>query len=94
MLNDTIKMNRQDQSGRYGYKQVHDWVRSKLGKARTCENCHSQRNVDWANISQDYLYDLNDWKPLCRSCHKRHDLSLPAKELSLSSLTVVNTKKS
>jgi len=59
-----------------GYGALHDWVKSRLGNAYKCENkfCEKiSKTYDWANISGEYRRDTNDWRQLCRSCHKKSD---------------------
>lgn len=55
-----------------GYGALHDWVRSRLGRASACENCgvKDAKKYEWANLSGDYLRDLSDWASLCVRCHR------------------------
>ena len=55
------------------YRRLHYWVEKQLGKATACSRCGSIKNVDWANKSQQYLWDLSDWIKFCRSCHAKYD---------------------
>lgn len=57
------------------YQRVHRWVRKELGKAKECsiDSSHESNRYDWSNISRDYLWDLSDWRQLCRRCHKLYD---------------------
>jgi hypothetical protein len=62
------------------YQKIHYWVKIKKGKRRRCNNCGKKNNKSknslvWANISQKYLWDLNDWECLCRSCHTKNDMN-------------------
>jgi len=54
---------------------LHKWVETKLGKAQNykCLHCDNQAR-DWANKDHSYKRNLNDYLPLCRSCHKKYDL--------------------
>ena len=54
-----------------GYRALHTWVQTKLGKATMCENdpTHISTRYHWANISQEYKRDLSDWRQLCPSCN-------------------------
>lgn len=56
-----------------GYRPLHQWVKRHLGKAFWCTWCFSMVNVQWANISQQYRRNLNDWIQLCGKCHSRYD---------------------
>lgn len=55
------------------YSGLHNWIRRNYGKPKQCHNCKSRKNVQWANISQSYSRDRNDWVELCVSCHHRFD---------------------
>jgi hypothetical protein len=58
------------------YTNAHKFIYQKRGKATICEICGvKDRPVyHWANISGFYLHDIKDWKQMCPSCHKLHDL--------------------
>lgn len=60
-----------------GYGALHDWVRSRLGRPDTCEECGEiglkGSQIHWANISGKYKRDLTDWQRLCVSCHFKKD---------------------
>ena len=55
------------------YKNLHYWLNKELGKATLCVKCGSKENVAWANISHKYNRILDDYFPLCYSCHFKHD---------------------
>ena len=60
-----------------GYCGVHDWVHSRMGKAKDgeCfkhdETCKGR--LEWSNKSQKYLRKVVDWWILCQSHHRRYD---------------------
>lgn len=56
-----------------GYMALHRWIRSVLGKAKLCVSCGSKKSVQWANISQRYKRNVEDWKELCSVCHRKFD---------------------
>lgn len=57
-----------------GYQALHDWVRREKGKPERCEVCGiAEGHIEWANVSGQYCRDLDDWKMLCRTCHRKHD---------------------
>lgn len=56
-----------------GYYALHVWVKKELGKAKKCEECKSELNVQWANKSRKYLRNINDWFQLCIKCHNKYD---------------------
>jgi hypothetical protein len=53
-----------------GYKALHKWVGRQMGRAREhlCISCLSPA-CDWANVSGTYRRSLDDFVPLCKSCH-------------------------
>lgn len=72
-----------------GYRAIHVWIQSVLGKPTTCEHCGvtslSPRHYHWANISRKYKRNTNDWIRLCARCHSaydRHQIELPLKRRS------------
>lgn len=68
-----------------GYRSLHYWVSSQLGKPHNCDLCDNDslnhRQYHWANISGNYMRDLSDWVRLCVKCHKAYD-----KDISLNKL--------
>lgn len=65
--------------GHIGYRALHRYIERKYGKPVICEECGATEKLNWANISGEYKRDRDDWKQLCSSCHKIHDLKHPAK---------------
>lgn len=59
------------------YGRKHNWIKRQLGTPSVCENCGitNAKKFDWANLSGEYILDINDWARLCRSCHWRFDNS-------------------
>ena len=61
-----------------GYRSLHYWVVNHLGQPDACEFCEesgfSGHRIHWANKSQEYKRDLEDWIRLCAKCHKAYDL--------------------
>lgn len=61
-----------------GYVSKHMRIYRWFGKASKCENkncLHKSKVYDWANKSKKYLSKRNDWLMLCRSCHKKYDMT-------------------
>lgn len=58
-----------------GLAALHNWVERQLGKPKKCENCKTDKakKFEWANKSQKYKRDLNDWIRLCTKCHWNYD---------------------
>lgn len=67
------------------YKKVHYWIKKQLGYPNKCENCllvsDDHKVIHWANKSQKYLFDVNDWMRLCRTCHMKYDINFKKNEL-------------
>lgn len=56
------------------YSGLHHWVKKELGSPQYCEHCgESERYLHWANKSQQYKRDVDDWISLCVPCHKEYD---------------------
>lgn len=61
------------------YSAIHSWMVRNYGKPTHCENCKRLKTktdykiFDWANISGKYIRKREDWKMLCKSCHKLFD---------------------
>jgi len=56
-----------------GYCALHEWIKNRLPKPETCEECHAVSPYDLANRSNKYKRDLSDWEWLCRKCHMEKD---------------------
>lgn len=61
-----------------GYKISHERLRALKGQPKHCEFCGTtdpSLQYDWANMTGQYD-DLDDYKRLCRSCHRKFDRSI------------------
>lgn len=67
------ELNNMWRGDKVGYSAVHAWVRRHGVKPELCECCHKVPPRDLANISGNYLRDVNDWEYLCRRCHMLKD---------------------
>ena len=58
-----------------GYGAIHRWVRKWKGKADHCEMCGDtgDRRYEWANVDGKYRRVLEDYIPMCCSCHTKYD---------------------
>lgn len=56
------------------YGRLHYQVVKQRGKPSLCEDCGTTEAslYDWANMTGDYA-DPDDYRRLCRPCHRRHD---------------------
>jgi len=58
-----------------GYIAIHKWVRRHKGEPVKCEYCGTiTKKLDWANKDNKYKRNLQDFIPLCRSCHRKYDI--------------------
>ena len=59
-----------------GYYGVHDWITKHYGQPVGCQECglnDPKRVYHWANLSGEYKRDINDFKRMCVSCHRKFD---------------------
>lgn len=57
-----------------GYYAVHDWLQVNFGKASKCEECGSDKNVQWAKLKgKTYLRKRENFWQLCAKCHVYYD---------------------
>jgi len=57
-----------------GYFALHTWISRKLGKAKKCATCGtSSGRIEWANKSNEYRRNINDWISLCKKHHTQYD---------------------
>jgi hypothetical protein len=57
------------------YKQLHKRIYRRFGNPIKCEVCLTtdpSKSYDWANLTGDYA-NINDYKRMCRSCHRKYD---------------------
>jgi hypothetical protein len=70
------------------YRGLHQWVRRKKGKPMKCSHCGKESKtpkvIQWANIDGTYRRHLDDFIPLCASCHKIYDIRIQSNRRSQS----------
>ena len=74
--NQTKENNSSWKGDKAGVDALHVRLQKERGKANKCEVCNGlsgSKLFEWANLTGDYL-DMNDYKMMCRSCHKKYDL--------------------
>ena len=54
-----------------GYQAMHLRVYAERGKPVHCQVCQKPAH-EWANLTGNYQ-DIEDYAPMCRSCHRRYD---------------------
>jgi hypothetical protein len=57
-----------------GKQALHRRLYAKYGKPTKCAECGTTeaKHYDYANLTGHYE-DINDYKPMCRSCHAKYD---------------------
>lgn len=69
---------------------IHQWLKANYGQPRVCElgNCTRQSIAyDWAlKTGMTYKKDRNCFMRLCRSCHRRYDLTEEKKKKAIENL--------
>lgn len=57
------------------YAAKHIWVNTHWGKPKKCDHCNTEENrmYHWANISDEYKREREDWLRLCVPCHSKFD---------------------
>jgi len=60
-----------------GYKALHHRVNKKRGRPMKCMVCGTSNKhtiYDWACVGK--YTNITDYRRMCRSCHRRHDINL------------------
>lgn len=59
------------------YFAIHQFIYRNFGTATTCVFCEREglNHYEWANVSGEYTRDIQDYLPLCVSCHRSFDYS-------------------
>ncbi len=72
--NQTGSMNSRWKGDEAGYQAMHLRMYRVRGRPFPCSVCGTMqaRAYDWANLTGNYQ-DIEDYAPMCRSCHWRHD---------------------
>ena len=68
------------------YSTVHLWLRDHYKKKGICEHCLKEKITEWANIEGNYTRNREDYLELCRSCHKKYDMTEERKKKISKSL--------
>lgn len=74
-----------------GYFALHSWLRKTFGKANKCEsiNCSKISVIfEWAKVKgKKYERKRDNFTQLCRSCHRKYDMTDLKKEKAIKNLT-------
>ena len=75
---------------KYHYRIVHDWINRHYGKANKCENpsCKQVSSTHEYCLRKGMAHDRNikNYIQLCRSCHRKYDMTPKQKEVSAKHL--------
>lgn len=56
------------------YEKIHAILRAKNKKPSNCTKCGiSGKRIEWANVTGIYDLDINNYRALCATCHRRLD---------------------
>lgn len=56
---------------------LHMWIMYHYGYPKICKHCGvtaKEKRLHWANKDHTYKRKIDDYIPLCVSCHKKYDL--------------------
>jgi len=71
--------NQLNKTNKYLYISIHTWIRHKYGSATKCtsENCKGKSKIfDWCKLKEkEYDYNINNFVEMCRSCHRKYDMT-------------------
>lgn len=57
-----------------GYSSIHKWIRRWKGSAEHCDVCGIKgKRYEWSNVDHKYRRVLDDYIPMCASCHRNYD---------------------
>ena len=76
--------------GKAKYQALHNWIRKSYGKATKCENSQclgKSKQYQWAlRQSRKYSRKVRDYIQLCRSCHRKMDITVETRKKISNSL--------
>lgn len=61
------------QGDEIGYNGLHKWVARHKERTSVCTHCGTHGRTHFANVSGDYLRDVDDFIELCVRCHTEFD---------------------
>jgi hypothetical protein len=56
--------------------KLHAWVERHKPKSDVCEICGEKKKLELSCIDHKYVRDINQFRRLCRSCHRKYDSEL------------------
>ncbi len=57
-----------------GYSSIHKWIHRWKGRADHCDGCGIKgKRYEWSNVDHKYRRVLDDYIPMCASCHRNYD---------------------
>lgn len=61
------------------YGALHTWIKRHKPNPELCEECKINSPYELSNISGEYKRDINDFRWLCRGCHRKYDYKFNGK---------------
>lgn len=90
-LSNTGKLSSQWKGDDAKYQALHSYIHNHFGKANHCENdlCEGKsKEYQWAlKPNSTYSRNIKDYFQLCRSCHRKMDMTNKTKEKISKKLT-------
>lgn len=78
-ISNTGEKSSQWKGNKAKYQALHTWIRSHYGKASKCINkkcSNKSKEYQWAlKKGRRYSRNINDYQEMCRSCHKKMDMT-------------------
>lgn len=68
------------------YGAIHVRLLRYRKKTRECVYCGSERRLEWASIYHRTDKDLDNYIPLCASCHRKYDMTEETKRKIIKNL--------
>ncbi len=74
--NVSVGMGGKNKISKEHYNDVHKWAKNNIINNHICDICLSKKakKYYYANKSQEYLYEIEDWFILCNQCHQKYDI--------------------
>lgn len=79
------------------YYRIHALLYHRLGPAPLCVFCgitKGKKRFEWANVSGEYTLNIEDYLPLCCSCHRKFDYTEEQRQkMSTRAKTMTHRRK-
>lgn len=75
LLNHSNENNSMWKGDQVGRAALHEWIAKNKPKPILCERCNKNRKLELSSNDHTYTRNIKDWEWICRSCHRKKDLS-------------------